>query len=202
MVFAQGIHQFSRQRFGSGIKFAVVAVEKIGDQFRKIGNPFTQRWHVQIDDIDAIEQVGTEGSVGDFFFQLTIRGADHAHFDLLVFLGADAAELAILEQLQQLRLQTHVEFGDFIEEQRAAMRHLNSTGLGAEGAGEGSFFIAEKLTLEQGPRNGGTIHLHPRTALPGRRSVNHTGDDIFAGTTLSLNEHRNICAGNFGEPLT
>ena len=108
--------------------------------------------HVQIDDIDAIKQVGAEGAIGDFFFQLPVGGANHAHFHFLVFLRADAAELAVLQQLQQLRLQTHVEFGDFIEEQRAAMRHLHSAWLGAEGARERSFFVTEELALQQRSR--------------------------------------------------
>ena len=98
------------------VEFPVVVFEEVTDQLRDVGGALAQRWHVEIDHVDAIKQVGAEVARSDFLFQLSIRRADHANFHLFVFLCADAAELAILKQLQQLRLQAHIELGDFIEE--------------------------------------------------------------------------------------
>jgi len=64
---------------------------------------------VQVDDVDAVEEIGPEGSVFNFLFELAVRGADDADFDFLVFLRANAAELSVLQKLQQLRLQRHIE---------------------------------------------------------------------------------------------
>ena len=58
---------------------------------------------------DAVEEVGAEGSVFNFLLQLAICRAHDAHFNFLLFLRTDAAELAILEQLQQLRLEGQVQ---------------------------------------------------------------------------------------------
>ena len=75
----------------------VVVFQEIAHQLRNIRGTLAQWRHVQIHDIDAVEKVGTECAVGDFFFELAIGGADYAHFNFLVFLGADAAELAVLQ---------------------------------------------------------------------------------------------------------
>src|SRR5256885_15239326 len=106
---------------GASVEFPVVVVEKVADQLRNVGGALPQRWHVQVHDIDAVEKVGAEVTGGDLFFQISIGGANHAHFHFLVFLRSNAAELAILQKLQQFRLQSHVEFRNFIKEQRAAV---------------------------------------------------------------------------------
>ena len=156
---------------------------------------------MQIHHVDAVKQIGAEGAVDDLFFQFSIGGADHADFDFLVFLRADAAELAILQKLQQLRLQAHVEFGNFIEKQRAAMRHFDAARLGAVGAGEGSFFVAEQFAFEKRAGNRGTIHLHPWTGLPWRSAVNHARNDVFAGAALSVDQHGDVGARDFCQPF-
>ncbi len=137
----------------------------------------------------------------NLLFQFPVGGADHPHFHFLVFLGADAAELAVLKQLQQLRLQGHVEFGNFVEKQRSAMRHFDAPGLHSVSAGEGSLFVAEEFALQQRARNRRTIHLHPWAGLPRRSRVNHARDNIFSRTALSLNQHRDVRARDFFQTL-
>ena len=153
---------------------------------------------MQIHDVDAVEQIGTESSVLNFLFQLAIGGANHAHFDFLVFLRADAAELSVLQKLQQLRLQRHVQFGNLIEKQRATVRHLDAARLHSVGAGEGSFFVAEKFAFEQGPRNRRAIHFHPGPGAPRRSRVDHARNDVFAGPAFALDQHGNVGARQLG----
>src|SRR5579859_4640663 len=143
MIFFQLRHQFTGKRLGTAVVLAIVILEEVRDEIRNVVGAFAQWRQMQIHDVDAVKQVGTEGAVFNLLFEFAVRGADYAHFDFLVFLRADAAELTVLQKLQQLRLQRHIEFGNFIEEQRAAMRHLDATGLHSIGAGESSFFVAE-----------------------------------------------------------
>ena len=156
-----------------------------------------KRRHLQIHDIDAIEQILAESAVFDFRFQLAVGGADHAHFHFLVFLGADAAELAVLQQLQQLGLQAQVELGDFVEKEGAAMGHFHAPRLRSVGAGEGAFFVSEEFAFQQRAGDRRTIDFDERTAPPRRKPVDHTGDDVFAGAAFALNQNRNVGAGDF-----
>src|SRR5258706_2276252 len=110
VIFLHRVHQVGRGMYGTRIEFTVVVFEEVADQLGNVGGALPQRRHVQVHNIDAVAQVGTGITGGNLLFQLSIGGADYADFHFLVFLGADAAELAVLQKLQELRLQGHVEF--------------------------------------------------------------------------------------------
>ena len=113
------------------------------DQIFDIAAPFAQRRKIQIHNVDAVIQILAEGAIFNFGLEMPVGGADNADFHFLVFLCADAAELSILQELQQLRLQSQIEFGNFVEEQRSAVRQFNSSWLGAICACEGALLVSE-----------------------------------------------------------
>src|ERR1700722_6489258 len=82
------------------------------------------------------------------------------------------------------------------------MRHFNAARLRAVGAGEGSFFVAEQFAFEQGTGNCGTIYFDPRTGLPWRRGMDHARNNVFARTTLSVDEHGHVGSGDLGQTFT
>src|SRR5439155_13076546 len=156
---------------------------------------------VQIHDIDAVEQILTESPICDLGFQLPIGGANHSHLDLFVFLRANAAELSILQQLQQLGLKSQIQLGNLVQEKGAAMSLFHAAGLRTVGARERALFVSEQFAFEQGARNSGTVNLDERTALPRGEAVDHAGDDVLAGSTLTLNQHRNVGACQLVQPI-
>ena len=105
MVLLQNCHQFARQWFRSAIVFAVVKLQEEVHQAFNVGATFAQGRQVYVHYIDSVKQILPKGSVFDLLLELAIGSAHHPHFYLLVFLGANPAELPILQQLQQLRLQ-------------------------------------------------------------------------------------------------
>ncbi len=134
--------------------------------------------------------------------QLAIGGAHNPNFDFLVFLRANAAELAILQQLQKLGLQHGIEFRDLVQEQGSAMRHLHPSRLGIVGAGKGASLIAKQFALQQRARDGRTVHFDKRTAGPGGVEVQQSGDNVLARTTFAGDEDREIRAGDPLQLLT
>ena len=66
-------------------------------------------------------------------------------------LAADAPNDAVLEHAQQLRLQRQRHLGEFVEEERAAVRDLEQAGLVAVRAGEGALPVTEQLRLSSRP---------------------------------------------------
>src|SRR5579872_4203533 len=101
-------------------------------------------------------------------FQFTIRSADDAQMNLPFFLRPDAAELSVLQHLQQLRLHSRFELGDFIEEQRAAVRHFDAPRFRDIGASKSSALIAEQFALKQRARDRRAVYLHKRSVSPRR----------------------------------
>src|SRR5580704_16757262 len=110
MIFVQHGHEVEREGAGAAVVFAVVIFEEVVNERLDVATALAEWRHAQIDHVDAVVQILTEGSILNFDVQLAVGGADDADFDFLVFLGADATELAVLQQLQQLGLQGQVEF--------------------------------------------------------------------------------------------
>ncbi len=62
-----------------------------------------------------IKKILAESSGLDLGFQVAVGCAHHPHLNLLVFLSADAAELAILQELQEFGLQRWIKLGNLVE---------------------------------------------------------------------------------------
>src|SRR5205814_3420290 len=118
VILLQCGHQVGRKRPSPAVVFAVVILEKIGSKLFDVPTPLAEWRHVQVHHIDAVEKVLAKSASFDFFFQAAISRAHHPHLNFLIFLSADAAELAILKQMQELGLQAKIEFRDLIEKKR------------------------------------------------------------------------------------
>src|SRR5271166_1632128 len=96
---------------------------------------------------DAIKQVRAEVSLLQPAVQLAVGRTHYADLNLGVLLRADAAELAILQKLQQFGLQRRIEFGDLIQEQSAPIRKFHAAGLRPHSTCKRALFVTEQLTL-------------------------------------------------------
>ena len=64
----------------------------------------------------------------------------------------EALELALLQDPQQLGLGVHRELANLVEEERAAVGHLEAARQSVRGAGEGAALVAEQLALQERSR--------------------------------------------------
>src|SRR5208337_1911692 len=180
----------------------VVIFEEVAAEIFNVATAFAERRHAQIHHIDTVVKILAERAGLDLGFQMAVGRAHHPHLDLLVFLSADAAELPILQELQELRLQGWVELGNLIQKQGAAVGQLDPPWLGAKGAGEGSFFVAKQLAFEQRSGNRRAVHLYIGTTLPRGQSMDEPGNDVFSGAALAGDQNRNVGGGHFAQPRT
>ena len=112
--------------------------------------------------------------------------------------GAQRAHAALLNGAQQLALHQQGQVADLVQEQRAALRGLEEAGPVVVGAGEGTLAVTEELGLQQGLRNGATVHRYEgagsarrglvdgtchqflaRAGLPGHQDRRHAARDLF-----------------------
>ncbi len=73
-----------------------------------------------------------------------------------------AVDLAFLQCAQQLGLQAHVHFADFVQQQGAAAGGLELANTAGEGAGEGALLVTEQFRLQQVLRDRGAIQCNER----------------------------------------
>ena len=68
--------------------------------------------------------------------------------------AADALELALLEDAEELGLGLQGQLADLVEEEGAAVGQLEAADPPGDGAGEGALLVAEQLALDQARRAG------------------------------------------------
>ena len=80
-------------------------------------------------------------------------------------LTANRVKLAVLQQLQQLGLQSKIQLRDFIEKQGAPVGEFYQSQLSSIRSGKRSSLVAKQLAFHQGSRNRRTIDLHKWSVL-------------------------------------
>ena len=103
--------------------------------------------------------------------QIAVGGGDQPHVDARVRpIGADALNLAGLEEAEQHHLHPHAHLADFVEEHRAVRRHFEQARLVAIRAGEAAADVAEQLRFEQRVGQPGAIDGDERRRRAALRS--------------------------------
>src|SRR5215467_2847089 len=81
--------------------------------------------------------------------QVAVGRSDQPHVDPQRSGAAEALELVLLQDAQDLGLRTGAHVADFVQEERAAVRLLEAPDALLVGAGERSLLVSEQLGLEQ-----------------------------------------------------
>src|SRR5206468_9847000 len=105
---------------------------------------------------------------------------------------ADPLELLLLQDAQQLRLELERDLADLVEEQRAAVGHLEAADLLGDGAGEGAPLVPEELALEQTRRNGGAVELHERAVAAVASVVDAPREQLLPRARFAEKQYRRI----------
>ena len=109
--------------------------------------------------------------------------------------------IALLQRAQQLGLQAHVHFGDFVEQQRAAVGLLELADAARHRAGEGALLVAEQLRFQQRLGNGRAVDGDERLARARRALVDVAGDHLLAGAALAGDQDGGVGGGDAGGEL-
>ncbi len=122
-------------------------------EFENVGRALAQRRDLQVHDVEAEQQILAEVTVAHRFAQIAVRGRDDADIDRHGLGAADAIDDALLNGAQQLGLQPHIHFGDFVEQQRAAGGFLELADAARDRAGERALLVAEQFGFQQAFRD-------------------------------------------------
>ena len=186
------LEQLQRRGFEPREDFRVTARmlgEKMRRQGRDVLTPFAQGRDLNFHRVEPEQQVLSEPAGGNLLRKSRVRCTDEAGISLLSLGRTDALEFAGLEHTQQRGLQLQRDIGDFIQEQRAALREFESANTVGLGIREGAADVAEKLVLENTFREPAHVHGDQRFARTRRGGVQRPGDEPFAGPIFPRDEH-------------
>ena len=134
------------------------------DEQRRVAGALTERREADRDDVESVEEILAERALRDQLLQIAVRRCDEADVDAHRLDPADALELALLERAKELHLHLDGDLADLVEEQRAAVRELEASGLARDRARERAALVAEELALDELLRDRGAIDLDERLA--------------------------------------
>ena len=149
----------------------------------------------QVDHLDAVIQILAELLRGNAVEQVAVGRGDHAHVHpRLRAIGADALQLPVFEKAQQQRLHPQAHLADLVEEDRAAVRHVEQATPIIEGPGEAALDVPEQRRLQQLVGNGRAVDGDERGVGAAAATMNQSRDHLFADAALSGDQHLRVGA--------
>ena len=147
---------------------------------------------------EAVIEILAESPRSDHLLQILVGRADDPGVDRDRLAAADPLDHPLLQEAQQFHLQRQRDVADLVEEQGAAMGHLDLALGGLDRPGEGALFIAEQLRLEQILRNGRAVDRDEAAHPPPARLVDAARQQFLAGAGSPEQHHRDV---GIGDPL-
>ena len=132
--------------------------QEVLDEERDVRAPLAQRGQRDRDHVEPVEEVLAEAALAHLLLEVAVGGRHDPHVDRHRLGAADAQDLPLLQDAQQLHLQVALEVADLVEEQRRAARLLEEADLARVGPGEGALLVAEQLRLEDPLGQGRHVH--------------------------------------------
>ena len=167
--------------------FATETVEEIVCQCRDVRLPVAQRRQGDGHDVEPIVQVLAKGTALHGLTQSRLVAASRRTLARMSFTPPNALKFLVLHHAQELGLQVGRQIANFIQEDRAAVRHLELPLLLCRGACEGTLFMAKQLAGQQlwGERH--AIDRHKGLLGAWTPLMQSAGHDFFAGAAFAYN---------------
>ena len=164
-------------------------VDEVVGQERNVLLALAQRRNVERHHVEPVIKIFAKGALLQRGAQILVGGGDHAHVDVARHVAAQALELALLQDAQQLHLNGGGHVADLVQEDGAGVGLLELAGLGGLRAGESAFLVAEQLALHQVFGDGGAVDLHQRPVAARRVEMDGAGDQVLADAAFAGQQH-------------
>src|SRR4030095_1327582 len=146
-------------------------------------------------------QITAEVIFRDFVHEIHISSGDYTNIHVHGARAAQAFELLLLQDAQELRLQLQWDIAHFIEKKRAAMGQLEAANALRYSAGKSAFLMAKELALKQSGGNRRAIDFYQGPLAAPAEIVNGARDQFLARAGFALDENRRISRCHRGDLL-
>ena len=178
------------------------APHEVVHEFRNVFAPVAQRWHDDLERVDPKQEILPEFARRHHRLEIPMRGADDPHIDRERLVFTDTTDLAALEHTQQSGLERLRQLPDLVEEERAAIGHLEEPGAVVVGAGKGPLAMAEKFAFDELLRQGTAVDGHERAGRPTAQLMDGPSHELLARARLAADEHRRLGGSHPRDELT
>src|SRR3990167_5406934 len=140
--------------------------------------------------IQPVEKVFPECALAHRVAQRLVGRSHHPHVARDAAGAAPALDLSFLQRAQELALCDKTQSGDLIQKQSSATGALEPAWPGYACPSESTTLHPEQLGLDQGFRNGCTVHRDERLLRTRTDLVQHAGELFLAHAGLAREQHR------------
>lgn len=170
--------------------------DKVCGQQRNILFAASQWGDLDREHTQSIVQIVPEAARLGLFTETAIGRRDDANIDLSGALFADALQLSLLQDAQQLALQVQWNLGHFIEKQRAAAGQFKAADALPVRARERSLGVTKELALKKLPGNGRAIDRDEQLAGALAPAMDFTSDQFLARPAFAEDHGGRVGFGN------
>ena len=109
--------------------------------------PFAERRIHDREHVETVVEIAAKLLVRNHRDEVPVRGGQQPDIDANRPGAAEPFELLLLQHTQQLRLQLQRNIADLVQEERAAVRHLEAADPLGDCPGKGALLVSEELAF-------------------------------------------------------
>jgi hypothetical protein len=170
------------------VALGVQAQEVTGEEGNVL-SPFPERRHLDLDRVEAEEEVLPEAAARYLLPYVRVRGGEDPDVGPPGTGRPHPLELSRLQHPQKLRLEVERHVRDLVEEERPPVRHLEAAHAVGLGVGEGALHVAEELALEDALGEPARVHGEERLRRAGGHGVERGRHRALPGPVLARDQH-------------
>ena len=174
--------------------------EVLGEQGNILGAG-AERRQVDADDIEAVVEILAKLLLRDRLLEVPVRRGDDADVRPDGGVAADAGELPLLQDAQELALDGERHLADLVEEEGATVALLETADALGRGPGEGTLLVSEEFALEKVLGDRGAVDRKQAFLAPLAVGVDGACDELLAATALAGHQHGGVAHGDTADHL-
>ena len=151
------------------------------------------------DHVEAVVQVLAELALGEQLVDVPVGRRHQPDVERDQLLAPEPAHLPLLEDAEQVDLGLGGHLADLVEEQRAALRHLEPAGLLAHRAAERPLLVAEHLALDERLGQRPDVGGDERPVAAAAEVVDGPRDQLLARAALPLDQDGEVGVGDLAD---
>lgn len=198
-VFAEGAEGFGRESANIATGLAGITFEEESGEIRDVLRMFPEGSDAKFDDMQAIVEVVTKGSLLDGLFQVSICGRDDPDIDADGGSAADTIKGVSFKNAEELGLDGGSHLSHFIEEDGATVGLFELSDFSSDGTGERAFLVTEKFAFEEGLAERSAVHADEGAGPARAAEVHGACDEFLADTAFSSDEDSGIGGSDAGD---
>src|SRR5262249_44951271 len=147
---------------------------------RDVRLALAQRRNLDGEDVQTVQEVGSEFSVADGLVEVAVSGRNHPDADADRPAAADRLEPLAVKHAEQLHLRVEGQLAHLVQKDGAAVGELEAADSLLDRASEGAFDVSEQLALDKPWRDGAAVHLDQRPVASSAAAVHGPREQLLA----------------------